>query len=310
MKNKNTILIIATAIISGILIIVCSLLLTQNRTLAKENEQWQVQSHYNNVLATPPLPEKVDFMGEAVPLDNYMIREALDRELTTVCYQHSSTLLALKRSGRWFPIIEKILKEEGLPEDFKYLCIAESNMSNAISPAKAVGFWQFLQSTATLYGLEVNEEVDERYHVEKATHAACRYLKDSKKKLGSWALAAAAYNCGEARVTKSLSAQSTDNYWDTYFNPETARYVFRILAYKILFENPHIYGVKINNEDKYAPIDTEQIEVTSSIPDLYKFCQDHDITYKELKLWNPWLRSSKLTVKSKTYSIKIIKKQK
>ena len=266
----------------------------------------KAMNHYCNVLAPPPLPDELDFMGEKVPLDDHSVRESLDRELTAICYQHSTTLLCLKRSGRWFPVIEKILKEEGLPDDFKYLCVTESSLSNAISPAKAVGFWQFVQSTAQSYGLEVREEVDERYNVEKATRAACKYLRGSKNRLGSWALAAAAYNMGENGVANSIAAQSVQTYWDTYFNPETARYVYRILAYKLVFENPHIYGVQITEQEKYPPIAYRTDTITASVPDWYQYCTNQVITYKQFKEFNPWCRAKKLTVSNgKTYIIQI-----
>lgn len=308
-KKKTIISIVATCVVITGLTVFCGYLLTRNNVLAKENQELRAENHYSNVLAPPPLPYSITFAGENVPLDNLMVRESLDRELTAICFQHGTTLMCLKRSGRWFPLIEKILKEEGLPEDFKYLCIAESSLQNAISPAKAVGFWQFLEGTARSYGLEVTDEVDERYDVEKATRAACKYLKAGKQSLGSWSLAAAGYNMGTGGVSKNMKLQSVDNYWDMYLNQETARYVFRIIAYKAIFENPHIYGVRISPEEKQKPVELEEVKITQSIANLYDFCKEHKITYKELKTWNPWLRSSKLTVKDgKSYSIKIPKK--
>ncbi len=305
--EKKQIITLASAITGGVLLLTVGIvLLFQNRALAKENAQLKAENHYCNVLAPPPLPEKIDFMGEPVPLDDHSVRESLDRELTAICYQHSTTLLCLKRSGRWFPVIEKILKEEGLPEDFKYLCVTESSLSNAISPAKAVGFWQFIQSTAQSYGLEVRDEVDERYNIEKATHAACKYLRNSKNRLGSWALAAAAYNMGENGVANNIAAQSADSYWNTYFNPETARYAYRILAYKLVFENPHIYGVKITDSEKYQPIACKTDTITSSVSDWYSYCKNKGITYKQFKEFNPWCRAKKLTVPAgKSYIIYI-----
>ena len=229
---------------------------------------------------------------------------------TAICYQHSTTLLCLKRARRYFPVIEKILKEDTVPEDIKYLCVAESSLSNAVSPAKAVGFWQFLEATAKSYGLTINDDVDERYDLGKSTHAACKYLKKGKKSLGKWSLAAAGYNMGDGGVRKNVNNQSQDEYWDLYLNSETARYVYRILAYKLLFENPDLYGVRLNESDKYAPYDCEEITITSSVPNLYTFCQENGMTYKELKTLNPWLRSTKLTVSSgKSYTIKKFKKK-
>lgn len=309
MEKKSIITIVALSVLGTAMIIVCVFLLTHNQALAKENAELRCQNHYNNVLAPPPLPDSVDFAGEQVPLDDYLVREALDRELTSICFQHGTTLLCMKRSGRWFPVIEQILKEEGMPEDLKYLCVTESSLSNAVSPAKAAGFWQFLSATAKSYGLEVTDEVDERYHVEKATHAACKYLRSGKQSLGSWTLAAAGYNMGNAGAKKSVTNQSAKGYWDTYFNPETARYVYRIVAYKLLFENPQRYGVMIMPNEKYQPIDYKEIKVDKTIPSLYQFCKEQGVSYKLLKECNPWLRSTKLTVaEGKSYTIKLPKK--
>lgn len=309
MEKKSIITIVALSVVGTALIGVCGYLLMNNKALAKENEQLRTENHYSNVLAPPPLPDSADFAGEPVPLDDPSVRESLDRELTSICFMHGTTLLCIKRSGRWFPMIEKILKEEGLPDDFKYLCVTESSLSNAISPAKAVGFWQFLSATAKNFGLEVTDEVDERYHVEKATRAACKYLKSGKKTLGSWTLAAAGYNMGNAGAQKSVTTQKAKGYWDTYFNPETARYAYRIVAYKLLFENPKKYGVMVSPTELYQPYNYKEVEVTTSIPDLMKFSQDHHISYKTLKEWNPWLRSTKLTVAPGKKYIILIPKQ-
>lgn len=305
MKNKNLYIIGFTLGLTTLLAVCTYLLTERNSVRAHEAPLAETHNYYNNVLAIPPLPDELYFAGEKVPLENYWVREALDRELTAICYHHSTTLLCLKRAGRYFPTIEKILDEEKMHADFKYLCVAESGLANVVSPAKAAGFWQFLSATGKTYGLEINAEVDERYHLEKSTRAACRYLKNAKGQLGSWALAAAAYNMGEAGVRNQMNLQSLNNYWDLYLNSETARYLYRILAYKLVFENPHIYGVHISNEQKYQPINSKEVTVSTTIPDLYNFCQKHNITYRELKELNPWLRSTKLTVINNTYSIKI-----
>lgn len=296
---------------AGIVVCLCVWGTLQHHTQAQEEKAEPARTnYYTNVLANPPLPESLTFCGEKVPLDDPMVRESLDRELTAICYQHSTTLLCLKRARRYFPVIEKILKEDTVPEDIKYLCVAESSLSNAVSPAKAVGFWQFLEATAKSYGLTINDDVDERYDLGKSTHAACKYLKKGKKSLGKWSLAAAGYNMGDGGVRKNVNNQSQDEYWNLYLNSETARYVYRILAYKLLFENPDLYGVRLNESDKYAPYDCEEITITSSIPNLYTFCQENGMTYKELKTLNPWLRSTKLTVSSgKSYTIKKFKKK-
>ncbi len=260
------------------------------------------------VFTAPYIPNEIDFAGEKVPLNIYWVREGVDRELITASNQHTLTILSMKRAGRWFPIIEPILKEEGLPDDFKYLCIAESNLQNVISPAKATGFWQFMEKTARLYDLEVREEVDERYDVEKSTHAACKYLIGSKKRLGTWSLAAAAYNMGEAGVKKQMTEQNCNSYWNLYLNQETARYMYRIIAYKLIFENPERYHYKLLPEDLYAPIACDTLHIDTTITSLSDFAQLQKITYRELKELNPWLRGKKLTVSTKSYTIKVPKK--
>ena len=265
---------------------------------------------YENMIATPYIPKNISFAGEEVPIEIYWVREALDKELTINCYQHSRTLQIFKKSGRYFPIIEKILKEEEIPEDFKYLCVAESGLENVVSPVAAAGFWQFMETTGKNYGLEINSEVDERYDIEKATRAACQYIKGCKERLGSWSLAAAAYNMGEAGVGNAISNQQSNDYWDLYLNSETARYLYRIISYKLLFEKPRQYGIVLKNVDLYYPIPYEEVSVKSTILDLYKFAQEHNILYRELKALNPWLRDSKLTVKNKNYIIKIPQKTK
>ena len=311
MENKKKRWIWCGGMTAGIVVCLCVWGTLQHHTQAQEEKAEPARTnYYTNVLANPPLPESLTFCGEKVPLDDPMVRESLDRELTAICYQHSTTLLCLKRARRYFPVIEKILKEDTVPEDIKYLCVAESSLSNAVSPAKAVGFWQFLEATAKSYGLTKNDDVDERYDLGKSTHAACKYLKKGKKSLGKWSLAAAGYNMGDGGVRKNVNNQSQDEYWDLYLNSETARYVYRILAYKLLFENPDLYGVRLNESDKYAPYDCEEITITSSVPNLYTFCQENGMTYKELKTLNPWLRSTKLTVSSgKSYTIKKFKKK-
>lgn len=265
---------------------------------------------YTNKGATPPLPNTLDFAGEDVPLDVYYVREALDKELIINCYQHSKTIQIIKRAARYFPVIEPILKEEGLPDDFKYLCVAESGLENVVSPAKAAGFWQFIPSTGKLYGMEISDDVDERYNLEQSTRAACQYLKKSKASLGSWSLAAAAYNMGEINLKKNIENQSINNYWDLYLNQETSRYVYRILSYKLIMENPQMYGYESCPAHLYHPIPCKEITVTSPIPSLYDFAKEHNVSYKELKFLNPWLRNSKISVSGKKYTIKIPQKNK
>jgi len=264
------------------------------------------QPHYENVLASPPLPSQTDFCGEPVPLHLYWVKEGLDRELTIHCYQHSRTLLTFKRATRFFPVIEKILKEENVPEDIKYLCVAESNLENVVSPAKAAGFWQFMEATGKSYGLEINEHVDERYHLEKATRAACKFLKNLKTLFGNWTLAAAAYNMGQNGLSKNMSEQQIDNYWDLFLNQETSRYINRCVAYKLMFENQELYNIRIAANEFYEPIDYKEVIIDKSIEDLRKYCTENNILYRQLKELNPWLRSTKLPVHGeKTYVLKV-----
>lgn len=260
---------------------------------------------YDNVLATPPIPQTVTFCGESVPIDIYYVREGLERELIIHCYQHSRTIQTFKRATRFFPEIEKILQEEGVPEDLKYLCVAESSLENVVSPAKAAGFWQFMAATGKSYGLEINNYVDERYHLEKSTRAACTFLKDLKAKLGTWSLAAAAYNMGETGLQRNMSEQSINNYWDLYLNQETSRYVNRIISYKLMFEDPDKYGVKLKLTECYRPIPYKEIKVDTSINSLLEFAKSNNILYRELKEMNPWLRDKALPVREKNYLLRI-----
>lgn len=254
------------------------------------------------------LPEHLSFCGEEVPLDLFYVQERLEREIMVNSYRHSATIMLLKRTTRWFPVLEPIMQKNGLPEDFKYLAMIESELTNAVSPSKAVGFWQFLESTGKEYGLEINKEVDMRYNVEKETVAACKYLKASYRKFGSWTLAAAAFNCGNGRITKTTEEQRVDSYYDMLLPEETQRYVFRILALKVITENPQKYGFQIRDNGWYQPYETKIVNVVQSIPDLVDFAYMQGTNIKMLKYFNPWLRSNSLTVSAgNSYDIKIPK---
>ncbi|MAI23520.1 MAG: murein transglycosylase [Crocinitomicaceae bacterium] len=244
----------------------------------------------------PEVPSQDDLAGEAVPFESFGVREQLDREMVVNTYHHSSTMLYLKRASRWFPVIESILKEKGLPDDFKYLAVIESGLSQVVSPAGAAGFWQFMKGTAPQYGLRITEEIDERYHVVKSTYAACDYLLDANKEFGSWALAAASYNMGKAGVRRDLEEQKVDTYWELHLNSETARYVYRLLAIKAIFEDPESYGFSIQPDALYQPFETRTVWVTSSIDDLSAFALEKGANLKALKTLNPWLRSNRLTL--------------
>ena len=252
------------------------------------------------------LPKTMTFCGEEVPLDLFYVRERLEREIMVNSYRHSATILLLKRTTRWFPVMEPIMERNGLPDDFKYLAMIESELTNAVSPSKAVGFWQFLEGTGKDYGLEINKEVDMRYNVEKETVAACKYLKDSYRKFGSWTASAAAFNCGNGRITRTMSEQRVDSYYDMLLPEETQRYVFRILALKLITENPEKYGYHIGDNGWYKPYETKTVTVVQSIPDLVDFAYRQGTNVKMLKYFNPWLRSNSLTISAgNSYEIKL-----
>ena len=256
------------------------------------------------------LPAKVSFAGEPMPLDRFYVKEALDRELLSNAYFHSQTIRFIKMAPRYFSIIEPILKENGVPDDFKYLAVAESNLDpRAVSPAQAVGFWQLLKGTAVDYGLEINDEVDERYHLEKSTRAACNYIKDAYEKFGSWTMVAASYNRGMTGVQRQIDRQQEEDYYDLLITAETARYVYRIVALKLILENPEKYNFYIADNEKYPIIPTREVEITGSVENFSEFAKDLGISYKVLKDFNPWLRENKLTYSGrKRYWVNIPKK--
>lgn len=248
------------------------------------------------------------FAGEKVDLRRADLRERIDRELITFTYGHTTTLLMIKRANRYFPIIEPILKECGVPDDLKYLMVIESSVDiRALSTAKAAGLWQFMPATGKEYGLEVNANVDERYHVEKATRAACKYLKDGYEKYGNWLTVAASYNAGFARITSELEKQKTDTSMDMWLNKETSRYMFRILAAKQVFTSPRRYGFILRASDLYPTLPTKPYEVTATIADLGAFAKGQGVPMSLLKEANPWLISNTLPVRpgGKTYVIQI-----
>jgi len=247
------------------------------------------------------IPGQVSFAGEPVPLDLFDVKEALDRELLSNTYFHSQTIRLIKLANRYFPEIEPVLKKNLIPDDFKYLALAESGLTQAVSPAKAVGFWQLMKGTAQEYGLEVNDEVDERYHVAKSTHVACQYLIDSYREYGNWTMTAASYNAGRSGMERQIERQKKDNYYDLLLNEETARYLYRVVAFKLIFEDPEAYGFTLAREDLYPEIPVIVLEVDSSVSDFADFAAEHNTNYKILKYLNPWLRDTKLTNASKKH---------
>ena len=255
-----------------------------------------------------PIPEDIHFAGEEVPIEEPDIKERLDKELLVNTYWQSNALLLIKRSKKYFPVIEPILKANGIPEDFKYLAVAESGLQNVVSPAGATGFWQLMRTTAKEYGLEVNKNVDERYHLKKSTEAACEYLKKAKERFGSWTLAAAAYNAGRAGVLNQQGRQKVDNYYDLLLGEETGRYVFRILALKEILSDPDKYGFKLEETDYYQWIPTYELEIDEAVANFADFSKKHGINYKILKIHNPWLREAFLVNNSrKKYVIELPK---
>ncbi|MEM6516019.1 MAG: lytic transglycosylase domain-containing protein [Bacteroidota bacterium] len=255
------------------------------------------------------VPANLNFAGEKLPLENPDILERMDRELLVNTYWQSNGLLMFKRAGKYFPIIEPILKKNGVPDDFKYLAVIESGLTNAVSPAGARGVWQIMPATGRENGLEINKNVDERYHLEKATEVACRYLKESKEKLGSWTLAAAAYNAGKSGVSRRLEEQKVTDYYDLLLGEETGRYMFRIVALKEILSNPKKYGFNFTKDDLYQNIPTYQVEVDSLVQDFAGFAKEYGINYKILKIHNPWLREDHLkNASKKKYIIEIPEK--
>jgi hypothetical protein len=250
------------------------------------------------------IPASLDFCGESVPLDRFEIKERLDRELLVNAFWQSNATLIIKRSKRYFEIIEPILKLNGVPDDFKYLAVAESGLQNAVSSAGAKGIWQFMASSAKEYGLEVTNDVDERYHLQKATEAACEYLLKGHAQFGSWTMAAAAYNRGSNGIRRDLSKQLISDYYDMHLNSETARYVFRILAFKTIIENPKLYGYHIENKDYYGNIPTTSITVDTTIENISEYASQLGTNYHVLKSLNPWIIGNELPVDSKSYTIK------
>lgn len=258
-------------------------------------------------IVNPEIPSEVMFAGKAVSLDRPDMWERYDRELTSMAYTHGNTLLTIKRANRYFPRIMPILKANGVPEDIAYLACIESYLNpRAYSPAKAAGFWQFIPSAGKEYGLEINDYVDERYNLEKATAAACRYLKSSYKRFGNWESAAASYNTGVARVSRELDAQQAFSAYDLYLVEETSRYMFRLLAMKEIMENPSKYGIHLNASQLYQPLEYKTVIVDYPVEDWPTWAEEQGINYLILRDNNPWIRAKSLPNSSgKSYKILI-----
>lgn len=265
--------------------------------VSAKNQQQEMPEYEESMplAASWAIPENVAFAGEVMPLQNFDTRESLDRELNATAYRHGSTLLTIKRAGRYFPEIEKTLKEYGVPDDFKYLACAESDLSNAISPAGATGFWQIMEATGKESGMMINREVDERYDLDKSTRFACKYFLKAYERYGSWTMAAASYNNGFSGLNEQVDIQKETNYYDLLLNEETARYLFRIVALKLVMTEPARYGFNIRAEEMYKPVPYREVTVDTTITSFEQFARQHDTNYKILKYLNPWLRKPFLT---------------
>lgn len=308
-RIKKVVVVFAVVAVAAVFINAVKSSAVQQTTVdvKKENKDSLSLVEDYNVYALK-IPAGINFAGERVPVEDPDVRERLDRELLVNTYWQSNGLLLIKRANKYFPVIEPILKFHGVPDDFKYLAVIESGLTQAVSPAGATGFWQLMKGTAKERGLEVNANVDERYHIQKATEAACVYLKKAKERFGTWTMAAAAYNAGNYGMARQLERQEIEGYYNVLLGEETRRYVFRILALKEILSNPEGYGFNLDPEDMYTHIPVNEVEVDTAVSSFPKFAKKHGINYKILKIHNPWLREDHLNNASgKKYIIKIPK---
>ena len=307
-KSKAFYFIFGVTIAVAAVILSSSVFLANdNLTETKLNPDEQFPQGYK--IVTPTIPGQIEFAGERVPVENFEVLERIEREFIVNTYFHSLTILAIKRANRWFPVIEPILKKNNVPDDFKYLCVTESTLENVVSPAGATVFWQFMKAAGKKYGLEINSQIDERYHVEKSTQAACEYLKDAYEKYESWTMAAASYNMGTNGTDKQIERQKTENYYNLVLNPETSRYIARSIAFKYIMQNSKAYGFDIKDDELYKPLKYFEITLDSSVNDFADYSIALGLNYKTLKLYNPWLRDNYLSNRNrKVYKIKIPEK--
>ena len=305
MKKDISTIIIAISLTGGIGLTAC--LSVGSQDSEQVMQEWSAVS---SVTMTPAVPTHVTFCGEKIDLTRYNMYESMDRELSSFTYFHSTTMLMIKRANRYFPVIEPILRANDIPDDFKYLAVIESHLDpRIVSPARAAGIWQFMEATAKQYQLIVTPTVDERYHVERATEAACRYLREAYVKYGDWVSVAASYNAGMGRISTEYARQNEASALNLWLVEETSRYVYRIFAIKQIFENPYKYGFVLHTKDLYRPISCEKVIVSNDIPDLVAFAKSHNITYADLKRFNSWLRDTKLVVNGKSFAILIPNKK-
>jgi len=300
--RRNT--IFAALIIAGTVIV----LLSVTQSFRQSGNPARMVALSDTLFSNKPykLPENVTFAGERMPLGNFDTRESLEREILTSAYRHSSTILIIKRANRYLPVIEKILRKNDIPDDFKYLAAAESEYSNMVSPAGATGFWQIMQATGTEQGMEINSVVDERYNIEKSTQFACDYFRKSYEKYGNWTFAAASYNGGRSAIDEQIQIQGQNSYYDLLLTEETARYIFRAVAYKLIISDPESYGFMIKKEELYPELKYHEVKVDTAVTSFARFAEQYGTNYKLLKFLNPWLRKPYLTPKpNKEYIIKI-----
>lgn len=303
MSRKGMLTVLTTFVAAGAVLIILSVTQSFKGSVEKNREGIIDSLYYNKPYK---LPENVTFAGEKIPLENFDTKESLDREILTSAYRHSSTILIIKRANRYLPVIEKILKKNDIPDDFKYLAAAESEYSNMISPAGATGFWQIMPETGKEQGMEINTIVDERYDVEKSTQFACDYFRKSYEKYGNWTMAAASYNGGRAALDEQIEIQHQGNYYDLLLTEETGRYIFRAVAYKLIICDPESYGFIIPKEDLYPELKYYEVKVDTAVSSFSDFASKFGTNYKMLKFLNPWLRKPFLTPRpGKEYLIKI-----
>ena len=305
-KANKIILLFNIIVLSGFFIKATKKTDLEIKEINKQNLSIDKNVAENYEIKALKIPKNLSFAGERVPIEIPDVYERMDRELLVNTYWQSNALLYIKRANKFFPIIEPILAENGIPDDFKYLALVESGLTNATSPAGAKGFWQILKSTGREYGLEINSNVDERYNLEKSTRVACKYLNKAYNKFGSWTLVAGAYNAGKAGINRQIEKQKVYNYYDLLLNEETSRYVFRIIAAKEILLNPKKYGFIYDKQDLYLNKPTYTIKVDTAITNIAKFAIRYGLNYKEFKILNPWLRENKLNnVSRKIYKIRL-----
>ena len=301
---KNTRIILISIILFGAIYLNFLLPEVNENKIIESNHQNEFNKYFKSFSLVTP--DSIVFANELAPINSNDIWERYDKEIHKNVYWQSNTIFYLKRANKYFPIIEPILKKNNIPNDFKYLAVIESGLENVVSPAGASGYWQFMKGTAIDYGLEVNSEIDERYHLEKSTQAACEYLQKAYDKFGSWTMAAAAYNMGKGGLERRVKQQGSKNYYNLYLNMETSRYIFRLLAIKEIFENKEKYGFNLREQDLYYFPETNLININEEDINLFELANNLQINYKILKIFNPWLRDTEITNKNnKTYIIKI-----